>query len=122
MATKIATDGKSRLSVCNTLDKILVHSGWPDAASRVRQLLANAFQDLGIEVIGDVEACTFDASISPVESEAVWHEEFLGGQGRYRLSGRCSEAIRKNKQILRRHSAAIVTANAKAAGAVSGQC
>ncbi|NOT48402.1 MAG: aldehyde dehydrogenase family protein, partial [Acidobacteria bacterium] len=51
MALKIAIDGKSRLSVCNALDKILIHKDFPDLESRIRKL-AGDFHDIGVEVLG----------------------------------------------------------------------
>lgn len=114
MALKIAIDGKQRLSVCNALDKILIHHNWPDIESRMRKL-AGDFQDIGIEVSGDKAACEIDPSIRQIEDEAVWHEEFLAAKIVIGIVNNSSEAIEMINNYSGGHSASIITGNAETA-------
>lgn len=114
MALKIAVDGKSRLSVCNALDKILIHKNFPDMESRIRKL-AQDFQDIGVEVFGDDAACGVDGAVGAVESEDVWYEEFLSAKIVIGVVENIDDAIRLINKYSGGHSASIVTANAATA-------
>lgn len=114
MASNIAIDGKSRLSVCNALDKILVHRNLPDLEGRIRKL-AGDLRDIGVEVFGDEAACAADAAIRPVDDEAVWYEEFLSAKIVIGAAEDIDDAIGRINKYSGGHSAAIVTANAGAA-------
>jgi glutamate-5-semialdehyde dehydrogenase len=114
MALKIAVDGKSRLSVCNALDKILVDRNFPDLESRIRKLSGD-LRDIGIEVLGDPSACAADPSIRPVENEDTWYEEFLAAKIVIGVVEGVDEAIARINKYCGGHSAAIVTANAATA-------
>lgn len=110
MALKIAIDGKSRLSVCNALDKILIHKNFPDLESRIRKI-AGDFSGIGIEVFGDERVCVADASIKPVESDAVWYEEFLSAKIVIGVVEDIDDVIDRVNKYSGGHSAAIVTGN-----------
>ena len=114
MALKIALDGKTRLSVCNALDKMLIHKDLPDLESRVRKL-AEDFHDIGVEVFGDRAVCEIDTSIREVDDEAVWYEEFLAAKIVIGFVDNAREAIAKINEYSGGHSATIVTANAETA-------
>jgi glutamate-5-semialdehyde dehydrogenase len=114
MSLKIALDGKTRLSVCNALDKILIHKDLPDMESRVRKL-AEDFHDIGVEVFGDTTVCGFDASVGQIDDEAVWYEEFLAAKIVIGIVDGVSEAVEKINKYSGGHSAAIVTTNAETA-------
>lgn len=114
MAVKIAVDGKSRLSVCNALDKILIHKNFPDLESRIRKL-AEDFRDIGVEVFGDDAACAADPAIRRIESEEIWYEEFLAAKIVIGVAENVDDAIAKIYKYSGGHSASIVTANAATA-------
>jgi glutamate-5-semialdehyde dehydrogenase len=114
MALKIAIDGKSRLSVCNALDKILIHKDFPDLESRIRKL-AGDFHDIGIEVFGDPAACAADPAIRALENEDVWYEEFLAAKIVIGVVESPGDAIARINKYSGGHSASIVTANAATA-------
>ncbi len=114
MALKIAIDGKSRLSVCNALDKILLHKDLADLDARIRKL-AGDFRDIGVEVLGDVAACSADASIRPLDDEAIWYEEFLAAKIVIGVVQSIEDAIARINKYSGGHSASIVTADAAAA-------
>ncbi len=111
MALEIAADGKSRLSVCNALDKVLINRDLPELADFVRAL-AERFMKLGIEIFGDGEAVnTPDAGIRPIENEALWYEEFLSPKIVFGVVDGVDEAISRINKYSGGHSAAIVTGN-----------
>ena len=115
MALRIVVDGKQRLSVCNALDKILIHKDLPDLESRIRKV-AGDFHDIGVEVFGDKAVCAADASVGPIDDETVWYEEFLAAKIVIGLVNNSVEAIEKINRYSGGHSASIITANAETAG------
>ncbi len=114
MALKIALDGKKRLSVCNALDKILIHKDFPDLESRVRKL-AGDFQAIGVEVFGDKAICAADASASPIDDAEVWYEEFLSAKIVIGIARNTADAVAKINKYSGGHSASIVTTNTQTA-------
>lgn len=110
MALKIAIDGKSRLSVCNALDKIIVHRGLPDLDGRLRKI-AGDLHDIGIAVFGDAAVCAADRSVRPIEDESIWYEEFLAAKMAIGLVDGLDEAVAKINKYSGGHSASIVTGN-----------
>ena len=110
MALKIAVDGKRRLSVCNALDKILIHEGLPELDAATNQIII-ALREMDIEVFGDEAACKFADSISPVADEEMWHEEFLSAKIVIGIVKNSNEAIEKINMYSGGHSAAIITNN-----------
>ncbi|MEQ1761637.1 MAG: glutamate-5-semialdehyde dehydrogenase [Pyrinomonadaceae bacterium] len=114
MAVRIAVDGKSRLSVCNALDKILVDRDAPKVVELVGDLVAELLS-ISIEIFGDAEACALNSSIKPIESAEIWNEEFLSAKIVIGVVDGLDEAIEKINRHSGRHSATIVTSNATTA-------
>ena len=114
MALKIAVDGKRRLSVCNALDKVLIHSDLPEIIEKTKRLI-HALREMSIEVFGDESVCKLDGSASPVTDEKMWYEEFLSAKIVVGIVKSASEAIEKINKYSGGHSAAIVTKNLRIA-------
>ena len=114
MALSIAVDGKTRLSVCNALDKILIHEDLPDLNVKACQLV-EVMRKQNIEVFGDDRICFFDTAVSPIPSENMWFEEFLSAKIVIGVIKDVSYAIEMINKYSGGHSAAIVTENADAA-------
>ena len=114
MALAIALNGKQRLSVCNALDKILIHADLPDLAAKTKQLIA-ALQEIDVEVFGDDEVCSINGSVVAVADENVWYEEFLAAKIVVGIVESVAEAIEKINKYSGAHSAAIVTENKETA-------
>ena len=114
MALKIAIDGKRRLSVCNALDKVLIHADLPDIDRKAKQLI-HALREMNIEVFGDESVCILDGSASLVTDEKMWYEEFLSAKIVVGIVKSASEAIEKINKYSGGHSAAIVTKNLRIA-------
>lgn len=96
-ALKIVLNGKSRLSVCNALDKVLLDEKLPDLESRIAEI-KNAFEAMKIEVLDGKE----------IDSD-VWYEEFLAAKMVVGIVSNINEAIEKINKYSGRHSATIIT-------------
>lgn len=99
-AVNIILNGKSRLSVCNALDKVLVDE---KLESRISEL-KNAFEIINIEVL-DGNGIASD----------VWFEEFLSAKIVIATVKNIDEAIEKINKYSGGHSATIITENAEKA-------
>jgi glutamate-5-semialdehyde dehydrogenase len=93
MACKVALNGKSRLSVCNALDKILIHK---DLKSRIPELV-ELFETNNIEVI------------TSEFNEELLKEEFLSAKIYIQLVDSCDQAINLINNYSGGHSASIIT-------------
>lgn len=114
MALEIAVNGKSRLSVCNALDKILINKNLPALEAKANRLI-DTLQEKNIEVIGDGSIQKLNDSVPPVTGEEIWHEEFLAAKMVIGVVGGIDEAIAKINKYSGGHSAAIVTQNRETA-------
>lgn len=114
MALEIALDGKRRLSVCNALDKILLHADLPDFDVKTGQLI-DGLRKMQVEVFGDEAVCKPDGSVSPVINEKIWYEEFLAAKIVIGVVKNLPEAVEKINKYSGGHSAAIVTKNSETA-------
>lgn len=116
MALNIVLNGKSRLSVCNALDKVLINSNLPGFEQKLNQLI-KALIEANIEVVGDETVVDLtDQNIRPIENTDIWHEEFLAAKmvvGTVSSVGAAIDAINKYSGG---HSATIITNNQENAG------
>lgn len=110
MAVKIALDGKTRLSVCNALDKILIDRSVSNIGELIKNL-SSSFAAISIELFGDKEVCALDSAVKPIESNEIWDEEFLSAKIVVGIVGGLDEAIDKINRHSGGHSATIVTSN-----------
>ena len=110
MALSIAVDGKRRLSVCNALDKILIHEGLPDLETKTRRLI-DAFRGDKIEVFGDARIGSLDTVVLPIADESIWFEEFLAAKIVVGVVKDTSHAVDMINKYSGGHSASIVTEN-----------
>lgn len=116
MALNIVLNGKSRLSVCNALDKVLINANLPSFEQKLNQLI-KALIEANIEVVGDETVVDLtDQNIRPIENTDIWHEEFLAAKmvvGTVSSAGAAIDAINKYSGG---HSATIITNNQENAG------
>lgn len=111
MALNIVLNGKSRLSVCNALDKILINANLPDFETKLNQLV-KALLDANIEVIGDDTVVNLtDQNVQTIESEDIWYEEFLAAKIVIGTLLTTEEAINTINKYSGGHSATIITDN-----------
>ena len=93
---QIILNGKSRLSVCNALDKVLVDEKLENRISELK----NALQAINIEVLSGSKI-----------SEDIWFEEFLSGKIVIGTVKNTAQAIAEINKYSGGHSAVIITEN-----------
>jgi glutamate-5-semialdehyde dehydrogenase len=114
MASRIAVDGKQRLSVCNALDKILLHKDLTDLPAKLDKLIS-ALTEMGLSVYGDAEVCSLSDRVLAMPAEAMWAEEFLSAKILLGMVAGSEDAIGMINQYSGGHSAIIVTDNRRLA-------
>ncbi len=108
MAMDLVLNGKSRLSVCNAIDKVLFHSAIPDLRAKIKGLLT-PLKIMDMEVYGDGEFFQPMDEIRYNNSEDRWYEEFLSAKLLFGIVDSLDEAISKINTYSGGHSAVIVT-------------
>jgi glutamate-5-semialdehyde dehydrogenase len=114
MAINLILNGKSRISVCNALDKVLFHQSIPDLSNKINHLVAK-LEAHQIEILGDVTLSSMHQTIKPVHDEAVYFEEFLSAKIMVSYVENMPAAIQMINRYSGHHSATIVTTNQKKA-------
>jgi glutamate-5-semialdehyde dehydrogenase len=110
MAQNIIINGKSRLSVCNAIDKVLFDKNTVDLKKKIELILTEALK-MNLEVYGDGDFIkSFDA-IKPMESKLMYEVEFLSPKILFGVVETIDEAILLINKYSGKHSAVIVTAD-----------
>lgn len=111
MAIQLVLNGKSRISVCNAIDKVLLHKNLPNLKVKLNGLIDQLAQK-GIVAWGHREVAQFDERIQVEENEATLYEEYLAPKLYLALVDDMGEAIGMINQYSGGHTAVIVTSNA----------
>ncbi len=106
MAIKIILDGKTRISVCNALDKVYIHPS--HAADKLQKLIA-ALNNNQIEIVADDAIATLNNRIKPIKNNKVFYEEFLASKILLAQVDSMEQAIVGINQYSGGHSAVIIT-------------
>ncbi len=114
MALEIIINGKSRLSVCNALDKVLVDEKLPDLEEKINRIV-EALHNESIEVLGDSSVHYVNPSVRLFGDEETWFEEFLAAKMVVAVVSNIAEAVAKINKYSGGHSAVIITKNAERA-------
>jgi glutamate-5-semialdehyde dehydrogenase len=115
MATDIILNGKSRLSVCNALDKVLFNENISNLGGVIKSIYEK-LEAMGIEVWGDKVTCTLNENIHQITDDSIFGEEFLSAKILQSTVKNLDEAIAVINKYSGGHSASIVTRdNVKAA-------
>jgi len=114
MASRIAVDGKQRLSVCNALDKIMLHKDITDLPAKLDKLISE-LAEMGLSVYGGPEVCALSDRVLAMPAEAMWSEEFLSAKILLGMVSGSEDAIAMINQYSGGHSAVIVTDNRRLA-------
>jgi glutamate-5-semialdehyde dehydrogenase len=113
MAMEIILNGKTRISVCNALDKVLLHQDIPDLENQLLQLITRLKED-EIEIIGDSEI--FEKyGVERITDPTIYYEEFLAKKIMLRMVENIEEAITITNKYSGKHSASIITLSAASA-------
>lgn len=110
-ALEIILNGKSRLSVCNALDKVLLDEKLPDLQNKI-DAIVEALHSASIEVFGDSSVHFVNPSVRLFGDEETWFEEFLSAKMVVAVVSNINEAIEKINKYSGGHSATIITENA----------
>jgi glutamate-5-semialdehyde dehydrogenase len=109
--TEIAIDlilnGKSKISACNAIDKVLVDTDLPNKEAFINQLITK-LKETNIAILGD-KTVSKDFNLNSIESEDVWYEEFLDYKIVIGEIATNQEAISKINTFSGGHSSVIVT-------------
>ena len=108
MAIQIVKNGKSRISVCNALDKVLIDRSWPDLAGKLQGLYAE-LSDEGLEVIADQEGWAGPSEVTEAVPEDTLYEEFLSHKIVLKVVDDMDAGLAYINKYSGGHSAAIVT-------------
>lgn len=111
---QVILDGKSRLSVCNALDKVLIDENLPNLVQRINELV-DALQKNSIDVFADSSVYNVNPSTKVFGSEKLWFEEFLSAKIVVAVVENIDEAIKKINKYSGGHSAVIITENTDSA-------
>lgn len=110
-ALEIILNGKSRLSVCNALDKVLIDENLPNLEEKINRIV-ESLHGASIEVFGDSSVHFVNSSVRLFGDEETWFEEFLSAKMVVAVVSNLTEAIAKINRYSGGHSAAIITENA----------
>jgi len=109
MALDLIMNGKSKISACNAVDKVLIDDNLPNKKVFLERLISK-LKVSNIEILGDEAICKFD-EVKPFESDTIWYEEFLDYKIVIGEIQSISEAIARINTYSGGHSSVIVTSN-----------
>lgn len=109
-ALAIIINGKtSNISVCNALDKVLIDINLPNWEAFAKNVVSE-LQHRNVTVLGD-ETISKVTNVPQIESDLIWHEEFLDYKIVIGTVNSNQEAIDKINRYCGGHSASIITSN-----------
>lgn len=114
MAQNIIINGKSRLSVCNAIDKVLFNANTENLKQKVKLLLSKALE-MNLEVYGDGDFFKSFDLIKPMEDQLMYEQEFLSPKILFGVVETVDNAIDTINKYSGGHSAVIVTEDEKVA-------
>ena len=75
IAIDVIMNGKSKISACNAVDKILIDKNLADKATFVNRLIEK-LKEANIEVLGDA-SISKNHEVEVITSDDIWYKEFL---------------------------------------------
>ncbi len=108
MAQEIVINGKSRLSVCNAIDKVLFNSNTENLKQKVEQVLTKAIE-MKLDVYGDGDFFKSFEFITPMTDPQMYEQEFLSPKILFGIVENVDNAIDIINKYSGGHSAVIVT-------------
>jgi glutamate-5-semialdehyde dehydrogenase len=109
IASDVIINGKSKISACNAVDKVLIDENLPNKDEFIKSLISK-LKALNIEILGDSKTSKFD-DINPFESDDIWYKEFLDYKIVIGEIGSNEDTISKINTYSGGHSSAIITSN-----------
>lgn len=109
MAIDIVLNGKSRLSVCNAIDKVLINTNIPNFNEKA-EILVRALSQINMEILADGKDIEAIGGVSKMK-ENVYADEFLAPKILLAEVDNMDEAIDKINEYSGGHSAVIIASN-----------
>ena len=109
MALDVIINGKSKISACNAVDKVLIDENLPNKDEFIKALISK-LKDLKIEVLGD-KVISNNHSVEEIQSNDIWYEEFLDYKILIGEIESNQDAIVMINKYSGGHSSVIVTSN-----------
>lgn len=109
IALNVIMNGKSKISACNAVDKVLIDKNLPNKNEFIQRLISK-LKASNIEILGDEATCQFD-EVSAFESDDIWYEEFLDYKIVIGEIESNANAIAKINTYSGGHSSSIITRN-----------
>ena len=109
IAVDVILNGKSKISACNAIDKVLIDENLPKKVEFINKLISK-LNDAKIQVLGDA-IVSKNHNLEQIESDEVWYEEFLDYKIVIGETESNSAAITKINTFSGGHSSAIITKN-----------
>tara|TARA_R110000868_G_scaffold264358_1_gene522937 strand:+ start:5556 stop:6749 length:1194 start_codon:yes stop_codon:yes gene_type:complete len=109
IALNIIINGKSKISACNAVDKVLVDKNLLNKESFIKNLVSKLNEN-NIEILGDESTSNFEG-ISAFESQDIWYEEFLDYKIVIGEIDSNEDTIAMINKYSGGHSSAIITTN-----------
>ncbi len=109
MAIDIVLNGKSRLSVCNATDKVLIHQNLFNKDFLTP--LAEKLKDMNIDILGDENLGEILSDIREISGDEVLYEEFLSAKIHMSRVKNLKDAINIINTYSGGHSASIISQN-----------
>jgi glutamate-5-semialdehyde dehydrogenase len=110
MAKKIILNGKSRISVCNALDKVILNKKLPNLDEKIKDLV-RFLQSNQLDVFGYGEILNLNSDLKKDENPELLKEEFLSEKIVILIVNSLEEAIEIINENSGGHSASIITTN-----------
>lgn len=110
-AIKIIINSKaSKISACNSLDKVLIDKKLPDYENFILKLISELLSN-NIQIFGDKTIQKISKERLPIVSEKTWYEEFLDYKIAIAVTTNTDHAIETINTFSGGHSACICTTN-----------
>jgi len=109
MAVDVIINGKSRLSVCNATDKVIINTKIPDFKNKA-ELLVRELIKIGMEVLVDGEQLEKIAGVTKMQGN-VYAQEFLSAKILISEATNMDNAIETINKYCGGHSAVIIASN-----------
>ncbi|TVZ54920.1 glutamate-5-semialdehyde dehydrogenase [Lutibacter sp. Hel_I_33_5] len=109
IAIDVILNGKSKISACNAVDKVLIDENLPNKKNFIASLISK-LQESKINVIGD-STIAQENKLEVIQSDDVWFEEFLDYKIVIGEIASNEASIAKINKYSGGHSAAIITRN-----------
>ena len=113
MALNVILNGKSKISACNAVDKVLVDKNLLNKEAFIQTLISK-LKAFNVAVLGDDSISKYN-EVEGFESDDIWYEEFLDYKILIGEVGSNQDAISMINVFSGGHSSSIITSNEKEA-------